>query len=56
LFATLSERLENAIVLSDEFFLEIMEHPIPADLEIVKLLSSVFGRSALPKSRKMARP
>jgi Plasmid encoded RepA protein len=36
----LSERLENVTVLSDEFFQEIMENPIPADLEVVKLLSS----------------
>jgi hypothetical protein len=35
-----SERFENIIVLSDEFFQEIMAHPIPTDLEVVKLLSS----------------
>jgi hypothetical protein len=32
--------LENAIVLSDEFFREIMAHPIPTDLEAVKVLAS----------------
>jgi len=31
---------ENVIVLSDEFFQEVTQHPIPADLEVVKLLSS----------------
>jgi len=31
---------ENVIVLSDEFFQEVMAHPIPADLEAVRLLSA----------------
>jgi len=31
---------ENVIVLSNEFFEEVTAHPIPADLEAVKLLSS----------------
>jgi len=31
---------ENTIVLSDEFFQEVMAHPIPTDLEAVKLLAS----------------
>jgi hypothetical protein len=31
---------ENVIVLSNEFFEEITAHPIPTDLEAVKLLSS----------------
>ena len=35
-----SANLENVIVLSDEFFQEIMAHPIPTDLEAVKLLAS----------------
>jgi len=35
-----TQRFENVIVLSDEFFQEVMEHPIPTDLEIVKSLSS----------------
>ena len=30
----------NMVVLSDEFYREIADHPIPADLEAVKLLSS----------------
>jgi hypothetical protein len=30
----------SVIVLSDEFFQEIMAHPIPTDLEAVKLLAS----------------
>lgn len=36
----LSERFENAIVLSDEFYAEVMAHPIPADLEVVKVFAS----------------
>ena len=36
----LSEEFENVIVLSDEFYREIREHPIPADLEAVKLLAA----------------
>src|SRR5215510_3491710 len=35
-----STNLENVIVLSDEFFQEILAHPIPTDLEAVKLLAS----------------
>jgi len=31
---------ENVIVLSNEFFEEVTAHPIPTDLEAVKLLSS----------------
>lgn len=31
---------ENMIVLTDEFYREIMSHPIPADIEAVKALSS----------------
>src|SRR5438034_9206857 len=37
----LPERCENMIVLSDEFFQEVIARPIPANLEVVKLL---FGR------------
>jgi hypothetical protein len=33
-----SDQFENVIVLSDEFYSEIMAHPIPADLEAVKVL------------------
>jgi hypothetical protein len=38
-----SANLENVIVLSDEFFQEITAHPIPTDLEAVKLLTSAPG-------------
>src|SRR5438270_10189118 len=34
-----SDQFENVIVLSDEFYREIVAHPIPADLEAVKLLA-----------------
>ena len=34
-----SEQFENVIVLSDEFYREITAHPIPADLEAVKVLA-----------------
>jgi hypothetical protein len=33
------EAFENVIVLSDEFYREVTEHPIPTDLEAVKALS-----------------
>jgi hypothetical protein len=36
----LTHGFENVIVLSDEFFQEVMAHPIPTDLEAVKLLAS----------------
>ena len=32
-----SDRFDNVIVLSDEFYREIAAHPIPADLEAVKV-------------------
>jgi len=35
----LDEVFENVIVLSDEFYNEVTEHPIPTDLEAVKALS-----------------
>jgi hypothetical protein len=35
-----SRNVENVIVLSDEFFQEVMAHPITTDLEAVKLLTS----------------
>ena len=35
-----SEEFENVIVLSDEFYREIVAHPIPADLEAVKALAA----------------
>jgi hypothetical protein len=34
-----SDQFENVIVLSDEFYREIAAHPIPADLEAVKVLA-----------------
>jgi hypothetical protein len=37
---TLPGGFENTIVLSDEFYREIMTHPIPTDLEAVKTLSA----------------
>src|SRR4051794_24106788 len=30
---------QNTIVLSDEFYREVLDHPIPTDLEAVKALS-----------------
>ena len=36
----LGDPYENVIVLSNEFFEEVTAHPIPTDLEAVKLLSS----------------
>lgn len=35
-----SDQFENVIVLSDEFYREIVTHPIPADLEAVKVLAA----------------
>jgi len=37
--APLSEEFANVVVLSDEFYREITDHPIPADLEAVKVLA-----------------
>jgi hypothetical protein len=34
-----SDQFENVIALSDEFYREITAHPIPADLEAVKVLA-----------------
>jgi hypothetical protein len=36
----LSGAFENVVVLSDEFYQEIVEHPIPTDLDAVRVLSS----------------
>jgi len=36
----LSGGFENVIVLSDEFYREVIEHPIPADIEAVKAFGS----------------
>jgi hypothetical protein len=38
--APLSNEFANVVVLSEEFYREISEHPIPADLEAVKVLAS----------------
>ena len=35
-----SDQFENVIVLSDEFYSETVAHPIPADLEAVKVLAA----------------
>ena len=35
---TLPGAFENEVVLSDEFYREILDHPIPADLEVAKAL------------------
>lgn len=37
--SALSEDFENTVVLSDEFYSEIAAHPIPTDLEAVKVLA-----------------
>jgi hypothetical protein len=37
--SALSEDFENTIVLSDDFYNEITSHPIPTDLEAVKVLA-----------------
>jgi len=34
------DEFANVIVLSDEFYQEISSHPIPTDLEVVKILAS----------------
>jgi hypothetical protein len=36
----LSAGIENVIVLSDEFYKEVIAHPIPADIEAVKVFGS----------------
>lgn len=36
----LSEEFANIVVLSDEFYREIAAHPVPTDLEAVKVLAS----------------
>jgi hypothetical protein len=35
----LSDEFANVIIFSDEFYQEAMSHPIPTDLEVVKLLA-----------------
>lgn len=39
----LGEDFENTIVLSDEFYQEILAHPIPTDLEAAKLLAAALA-------------
>jgi hypothetical protein len=41
--APVSEPFENIIVLSDEFYVELMSHPIPTDLEAVRVLHAAPG-------------
>lgn len=36
----LSEAFENVVVLSDDFYSEIVDHPIPTDLDAVRVLSA----------------
>lgn len=36
----IGESMENVVVLSEEFFAEVRAHPIPADLEAVRVLAS----------------
>jgi hypothetical protein len=36
----LSQKFENVIVLSDEFYQETVAHPVPTDLEAVKVLAA----------------
>lgn len=38
-----SDEFENVIVLSDEFYTEITDHPVPTDLEAVKVLMGSPG-------------
>ena len=40
---TVSNEFDNIIVLSDEFYTEIAAHPVPTDLEAVKLLTASPG-------------
>ena len=37
------EEFENTIVLSDEFYAEVLAHPIPVDIEVVKIFGSGPG-------------
>jgi len=36
----ISTDFENVVVLSDDFYLEILAHPVPNDLEAVKVLAA----------------
>ena len=37
------EEFENTIVLSDEFYAEVLAHPIPVDIDVVKIFGSAPG-------------
>ncbi len=47
------ERAENAIILSEEFWKEIQEHPTPVDLALVKALAERFVRKRREWVRRM---
>lgn len=40
---TVSDEFDNVIVLSDEFYNEVVAHPVPTDLEAVKVLTASPG-------------
>jgi hypothetical protein len=40
---TVSDEFDNVIVLSDEFYSEVASHPVPTDLDAVKVLTSSPG-------------
>lgn len=40
---TVSDEFDNVIVLSDEFYTEVTSHPVPTDLEAVKVLTASPG-------------
>ena len=40
---TVSDEFDNVIVLSDEFYAEVTAHPVPTDLEAVKVLTASPG-------------
>jgi hypothetical protein len=40
---TVSDEFDNSIVLSDEFYLEATSHPVPTDLEAVRVLTASPG-------------
>jgi hypothetical protein len=50
----LSEGFENVIVLTDEFYAEVMAHPIPTDVEVVKTFASAPAGTAHAKDSSAA--
>jgi hypothetical protein len=40
---TVSDEFDNVIVLTDEFYSEVASHPVPKDLEAVKVLTASPG-------------